>query len=110
MENLDNFNSVIDAPSGQHKKEENIFSLTNLDDLSEDFKLELRITNTGDEQILTLFSIKQILTIDEVLVGLARKFHSNKKRAYVINRLYTLGKKGFVQKIKGKKGAYQVVN
>lgn len=90
-------------------EEEKIFDLTTLDDLNDEVKKQLHIASTGDKEILELFKIKNILNIDEIIVGMARKYKTTKKRSYIINRLYNLVKKGFLTKVTGKKGLYQLI-
>ncbi len=89
-----------------------IFNLNNTDDLDADIVSELKksnATNRSDVMILELFDIKSQLDIDEIIVGLARKFHLKKKRGWVSNRLHALSKIGKISRMKGKKGIYNKI-
>lgn len=88
----------------------NIFDLTALDDINETLKSELRIASPKDDQVLSLFEIKNKLTIDEIIVGLFRKYALEKKRAYVTSRLTSLVKKDLIEKVPGEKGTYQLID
>ena len=87
---------------------ENMFNTANLDDLPQELKNELKKKNlnSGDEKILSLFSEKNELSIDEILIALYRKYKIVQKRTWVSNRLFVLSKAGQVGKIK--KGRYKI--
>lgn len=90
----------------------NIFDLENISDLGENVTSQLKVSSISknDRKILDLFEIKNTLSIDEIIVGLARKYELSKERSWVSNRLYSLSKSRKLEKIKGKKGIYRLIN
>jgi hypothetical protein len=89
-------------------EEKNIFSLEDLSDLDDEVRSQLQAKTSNDDRILRLFKLKDPLSIDEIIVGLARQFGIKKKRTYVINRLYGLAQSNYVKKVEGKKGIYKL--
>lgn len=87
----------------------NYFDLENTTDLDEEVKGQLKTKNSADKvcKILDLFDIKSTLTIDEILVGLARKHGLKKKRSWVSNRLCALTKTAKIVKVQGGRSTYQ---
>ena len=60
-----------------------IFDLNNISDLDKDIVSELKShkQNKEDSQIISLFKIKDNLNVDEVIVGLARRYNLKKTRS-----------------------------
>ena len=84
--------------------------LGNLADLPEDLKKQLQATKIDDleRKILEVFlGYEGIANIDEILVGLYRKYSEIQDRAFVSNKLYRMAKAGHLKSVKGKKGVYQ---
>lgn len=88
-----------------------LFDLKNLSDLDSAVICELKSHKQSepDSQILSLFKIKRDLTVDEIIVGLARRYRLKKPRHWVVSRLYILAQRGFIHRIRGKKGLYSTV-
>jgi len=87
-----------------------LFDTNNISDLGENIVSELKLSkmNSGDQQLMELFSIKPQLTIDQIIIGIFRKFGVEKKRGWVTSRLYSLVKKGKLQKVEGINGSYEL--
>lgn len=91
-------------------EETEIFNLMDLSDLKKETTDELKgiYVNRKDQLILSLFEIKNILSIDEIIVALSRKYKVNVNRGWIVNRLYALKNKKLIFKVKGTKGIYEV--
>lgn len=98
---INNFKSLI-------MHDEKIFNLITVEDLPADVKHNISRAipkkqkprpNTMQNRIASLFSIKEILTINEIIVGLYRKYDVIKGRASVISCLYTLCRSNKIKKI-----------
>ena len=89
--------------------ENNIFDLTNVDDLPEDQKRQLKLINVRDDakNLLGLFELKNRLSIDEIIVGLYRLHKMIKSRTWVSSTLYNLSKKSLIKKVDGSQGEYE---
>lgn len=83
------------------KIEENIFILQNFDDIPDDLKAEIIIKEdkTRTEHVYSLFNIKNILNINEIIIGCYRgyKYKVMRKTAFAI--CANLRKKGLIKKI-----------
>ncbi len=85
--------------------------LGNLSDLPEELKKQLQATKTDEleRQILEVLSeLEGIGNIDEILVGLYRKYTVIQDRAFLSNKMYRMAKSGHLKSVKGKKGVYEV--
>jgi len=83
--------------------------LGDVKNLPDELKNQLQICNLNDEEerILEVFqSLEGYASIDEVMVGLYRKFNIIANRQLITNRLYRMKIKGLLNKIAGKKGIY----
>lgn len=78
-----------------------LFDLKNLDDLPEDVKKEVAPLGLrkDTEMLLSLFDIKNQLSIDEIVVGLMRKHGLKKKRSWVSSTIYNLKRRNIIKKI-----------
>ena len=105
---MDNMNIIL----YEDIKMSDIFSLENTNDLSKLVLGELKTdsVNKNDQKIIYLLEIKNQLNIDEILVGLFRKYDLEKKRAWVANRLYALSQANKIEKLKKKRGTYMLKN
>jgi len=86
--------------------------LGNVSDLPEELKKQLQATKTDklERQILEVFSdLDGIGNIDEILVGLYRKYKVTQDRAFLCNKMYRMAKSGHLKSVQGKKGAYQAI-
>jgi len=84
----------------------NIFDLKDTSDCP-DLKLKLLNIRLRTKNLLSLFDIKSPLSIDEILVGLFRKYDVIEKRSWVNYTLYNLSNKGYVIKLPKTKGVYE---
>lgn len=85
--------------------------LGNTSDLPEELKNQLQATKTDEleRQILDVLSgLEGVGNLDEVLVGLYRKYSVIQERQFLSNKLYRMAKTGHVKSVKGKKGVYQM--
>jgi len=84
--------------------------LGNIADLPEELKKWLQATKIDDleQKILDVFDeLEGIANIDEIIVGLYRRFELIQERPYISNKLYRMAKSGHLKSVKGKKGIYQ---
>jgi len=92
---------------------EDIFDLTSVSDRSEQFVQQLKPTiniRKDSMNILNLFERKSVLSIDEILIGYARLYNVEKKRAWVTSNMYNLCKKKMIIKVEGTKDKYQRIS
>lgn len=78
-------------------------------DLPSELVQELSITKGDgleDKLITVINSYGGIASLDQILVGLYKKYGIIQKRRYIQNKLYRMSKAGMVHSIKGKKGVY----
>lgn len=91
---------------------EELFDIFNLDDLPEDMKREVESKRMDEfeRKILELFELaKRPLSIDEVMVGLYRKYGVQKNHRQVMNKLYQMSSQITSAKIATvKRGVYQL--
>lgn len=84
--------------------------LGDLFDLPTDIIRQLQITkiNAIDRQILTVIDelYNGMANIDEIMVGLYRKFQRIEKRSYLSNKLYRLSQNQYIHTVRNKKGIY----
>jgi hypothetical protein len=81
--------------------DEKLFDTKHISDLPSEVREEitpLRIHSTS-RSILTLFDIKPVLTANEILVGLSRKFCISKKKSNVTSLMKKLVTNKMVKKI-----------
>jgi hypothetical protein len=88
-----------------------IFDLNNLDDLPEDVRKEVAPLGLrkDTEMLLSLFDIKNQLSIDEIVVGLMRKHGLKKKRSWVSSTIYNLKRREIIKESDGNKKFYEKV-
>ena len=82
--------------------------LGDISDLPPDVVRELSVTrNEADRQIITVIEgLDGIATIDEILVGMYRRFDRVFKRRYLQMKIYRLCKKDLAWPVPKKKGVY----
>ncbi len=87
-----------------------IFNITNLDDLPESMQQEISKSGLKGNplEIYKLFNIKPKLSKVQILVGLYREREIELKKTHVSTVLNSLVKRGFIQKSKDK-GFYEKV-
>lgn len=93
-------------------EEYEIFNLSNLEDLPDKLKADLKHENTDPfkRKILELFTLKSTLSVDEIQVGFYRKHSEYKSRRQVVCKLYTMSKDKIINRVKGRKGVYRYEN
>lgn len=85
---------------------EDIFKIT--EDLPDDVKNSLKKLHSTTSRILALFEIKNILSVDEIIVGIYRRYNTLLTRTNVSSTLQKLKNRN---KIKYKeRGVYEKVN
>lgn len=89
----------------------NIFDIDNLDDLSSEVTKELRKgrERSDAKKMASLFELKSILTCDEIIVGLSRKYSINKTRSWVQLTAGNLNKRNIIKKADNTMLTYQKV-
>jgi len=83
--------------------------LGDIKNLPKELKNQLQICNLNNEEerILEIFELLEgYANIDEVMVGLYKRFNIIANRQLITNRLYRMKIKGLLNKIAGKKGVY----
>jgi len=83
--------------------------LGDVSDLPEELLKELSIPATDEleTQILTVMrACNGEANLDQVLVGLYRKFKVSQQRRFLQNKLYRMSKKGLVYQVPGQRAAY----
>jgi len=88
----------------------NIFDLENLNDLSKTTKEQIMPSRLRQNTIklLALFEIKAHLSIDEIVVGMYRKYKENVKRTWVSSTIFNLKKMGKIKRAEGKDGYFEI--
>lgn len=84
--------------------------LGNVAELPEELRTQLQATKIDEleRQILeVLTDLEGIANLDELLVGLYRKFGVIQERQYLSNKLYRMAKAGHLTSVRGKKGVYR---
>lgn len=87
---------------------EELFDLKNVTDIPETLQLKIHNLSATTDKILKLFAIKAELSIDEILVGLYRKYKIERSRNWISATLYNLKKRDYILKVNGKKGVYKL--
>ena len=80
---------------------DDIFDIKNIDDIDEITKKYIKTRHRDCKksmEVLSLFEIKNILSIDEILVGMYRKYRKIVTRAYIRNKMFFLKEKGLIKK------------
>ena len=90
-------------------KEIDIFDLDVLEDIPDELRKSIKLKGVGfsTEPILRLFDIKEVLSIDEIIVGLYRLHKVKKTRQWVSSNLYNLKRSGLIEKIQD--GSYRIL-
>lgn len=86
-------------------------SLGDISDLPEELLRELSVTKTDEleDQILTVMrACDGSVNLDQVLVGLYRKFKVTQTRRYLQNKLYRMWKKELVYQVPGQRASYSL--
>ena len=85
--------------------------LDNLYGIPEELLKELHITKLDDveEEIIDVLrnAYNGIANIDEIMVGLFRKYNKITKRPFIMNKLYRMAKDKKICSVQGKKGVYE---
>lgn len=89
-----------------------IFDLQELKDIPPELKKMVNRVqiNANTRKVLALFELKNILSIDEILIGLYRCHNIIQSRVWLSSVLYNLAKRKSIKRIKGKRGAYERTN
>ena len=81
-----------------------------LEGLPPDLLSQLQFTKMDEleEQVMGVVDSEYqgMANIDEIMVGLFRKFGEIQKRPYLSNKLYRMAQSGLLFSVKGKKGVY----
>lgn len=72
-------------------------------------ELKNKSLNINYQRILDLFQFKDSISIDEIIIAIYNLHKLQLNRALVCSRLNLLNKKGYIQKIPGKKGTYSKI-
>lgn len=90
---------------------ENIFDLEDIGDLPESTVNQLRFLGIrkNTQSLLELFEIKAQLSIDEILVGLKRKYEIQATRGWVSSTIYNLKRRNILKVVDGTKKVYEKV-
>ncbi len=90
---------------------ENIFDLEDIGDLPESTVKQLRRLGLrkNTQLLLELFEIKSQLSIDEILVGLRRKYDIKATRGWVSSTIYNLKRRDLLKRVDGEKKRYEKV-
>jgi hypothetical protein len=86
----------------ENSQDTSIFYLGNLSSVPDDVKENLLLKNSFREdtkKVMILFDIKRQLNVDEIVIGLYRKYGLTKKRPWVNSTLNNLIRSGFVKRI-----------
>lgn len=79
---------------------DNIFDTKNTSDLPDEVRQECKKFFRNDtEQLLSLFDIKDSLNIDEIIIGLFRKYKLQKTRTWVSSTVYNLSRKNLLESL-----------
>ena len=85
--------------------------LDNLDGIPEELLKELNVTKMDDleEEIIDVLKngYSGLANIDEIMVGLFRKYSKITKRQFIMNKLYRMAKDKKICSVEGKKGVYE---
>lgn len=85
----------------------NIFDREDLPSSIKTRLLDFRV-KPNTKKFLSLFEIKYPLTIDEIIIGLFRKYGMRKSRAWVTTQIYNLKERGILVKFKTKPPSYSI--
>lgn len=86
-----------------------IFDAKNISDIPVSLKNQLSCLRRSKEtkELMSLFEIKNRLTIDEILIGLYRKYNREQSRVWVTTTAYNLTRKGIIKRFQV--GEYELV-
>lgn len=86
--------------------DKNIFNISDVSDIPDACRKSLKGKNIRDDsqKLLSLFEMKEELSIDEIIVGMYRLFNIEKTRTWISSTLYNMGRKKLVKK--SSKGRY----
>ncbi len=94
----------------------NIFDLTNVDDIPEDVKKDISV-DVFATRIIALFELaKRELSIDEITVGYYRKYKNietePKIKKQIMGKVYNMSRERTprIKSVEGKKGIYALLN
>lgn len=81
--------------------------------LPDEIKKELsfgKVDEFSDKIIKVLYFYNGIANIDEIIVGMYRKYNVIKTRDYYVGKLYKMAKNHLINCVKGKKGIYTTLD
>jgi hypothetical protein len=89
-----------------------IFDLDDLNDLPEEVKKHVRPLGLRlcTMRLIDLFELQPQLSIDEIIVGLSRKYKINKSRSWVTSTIYNLKKRNVIRRVPNFNKLYEKVN
>jgi hypothetical protein len=94
----------------QHKLGEVGKRIGSVSDLPEEIRAQiksLKAATTEDKIIDVIADVYEgVASIDEILVGVYRKYKIVQKRHLLANKMYRMAKAGMLYAVKGKKGVY----
>ena len=90
--------------------EESTFNLDNIVDLPEEVIAELRFfhLHPATRNIINLFKVKKHLSVNEVLVGLFRKYRLIRTQRWVHTAFYRMKNKKIIKNVTGKTGYFEL--
>lgn len=79
---------------------QDIFDTKKTDDLPSDLLKSLRKKDLNEEtkKLLTLFELKPYLSIDEIIIGMFRKYKIVKSRVWAMSATYRLSKRNILKR------------
>ena len=103
--------SVVNKVKPVSASSDDIFDLKSMQDAPQDVKSELRPSKESSltSTILALYNIKSPLTVNELIIGLYRKFKIKTKRSTLVVAISRLSSQGIIKKTKGVKTSYGLV-
>lgn len=92
-------------------KIKDLFDLNNLEDLPEELGKELAYLRSrqNTKKLLSLFDIKNQLSVDEMLVGMVRKYGVKKERSWFLSTISNLKHRKIIKQVDGKKKVYEII-
>jgi hypothetical protein len=82
-----------------------------ISDIPEELRNELQIIKKDElaNQIIEVLKIyNNVANLDEILIGLYRKYNVIQKRLFISNKLYRMSKDDLIMPVSGKKGVYSI--
>ena len=88
----------------------NIFDIENILDIPKSLRPKIKGLREDSKKLLSLFEIEKELSIDHILVGLARKYKMSKERSWVSTTIWNLKKKDWLEEVENKVQTYRLTN